>query len=293
MRSAPVALKNYLAANNVAWRADLLTLTLLDTTVFRWTTWATDLVVGGNTFRAAGANGPQIKRSRIQQNARLKIDEVEVSLFSNGYTVGGKSLQLFAAQGWFDGARVQIDHLVMPTPGDVSLGAVTSWFEGRVGAVRLEAQEVSLHIDSELAVLNQPLPKFRVQAACGYAVYDANCGLNRASFTLTGTVSAATSSSLFATASAAITAKATGYFELGVLQFTSGALNGQKRAVSKWVAGANQFTMALPFTGTPGVGDSFSVYPGCDRKRATCLNRFNNLVAFRGFPHIPAPESAK
>ena len=39
----------------------------------------------------------------------------------------------------------------------------------------------------------------------------------------------------------------------------------------------------------PGMkaGDAFTVYPGCDKTRNTCLNKFNNLLRFRGFPYTP------
>lgn len=37
-------------------------------------------------------------------------------------------------------------------------------------------------------------------------------------------------------------------------------------------------------------GNSFVVTAGCDKRFATCKNRFNNAVNFRGFPHIPGND---
>ena len=45
-------------------------------------------------------------------------------------------------------------------------------------------------------------------------------------------------------------------------------------------------TMAQPIQ----VGDTFTVTTGCDKRFATCLNRFNNAVNFRGFPQIPGND---
>lgn len=292
MRTAPAAVKTWLAANSVAWRAELYTLTLLSGSVYRWTTADLDLVVSGNTFRTAGANGPLIERSQSTQRARLQIDTVDVRLYGTAFAIGGKSLQLNAAQGLFDGARLQIDQLVGNHPSHaISLGPIPSWFEGRVAEVEPVAQGVRLRVKSELEALNVLLPKFTLQPICGHAVYDAGCTLSRAAFTLSGTVSAASSASSFTTATAAVTAKTSGYFNLGVVTFTSGSLNGQKQAIAAW--SGTTFTMQLPFTATPGVGDSFTVYPGCPRDKATCNTKFSNLVNFRGFPHVPAGESAK
>jgi uncharacterized phage protein (TIGR02218 family) len=38
------------------------------------------------------------------------------------------------------------------------------------------------------------------------------------------------------------------------------------------------------------VGDTFVVTAGCDKRFATCRDRFSNTVNFRGFPHIPGND---
>ena len=37
-------------------------------------------------------------------------------------------------------------------------------------------------------------------------------------------------------------------------------------------------------------GDTFNVTAGCDKRFATCRDRFDNAVNFRGFPHIPGND---
>ena len=144
---------------------------------------------------------------------------------------------------------------------------------------------------SELEVLNLPLPNFRVTPQCGNTAYDANCTLVRATYTTAGTVSAATATTVRAT-TAGIVAKADGYYNLGVIAFTSGALNGLLFSVATFThTSPATFNMALPFGTQPQAGDTFNVYPGCDRTYATCDSRFSNLTHHRGFPHIPKPET--
>jgi uncharacterized phage protein (TIGR02218 family) len=37
-------------------------------------------------------------------------------------------------------------------------------------------------------------------------------------------------------------------------------------------------------------GDAFTVTAGCDKRFATCRDRFANAANFRGFPHIPGND---
>lgn len=292
MRTLPGALTTYLSAGgNTALRADLLTVTLVDgTTIYRWTTWDRDLVVGGQTYRTAGANGPLVRRGRYSQSARLAIDTLDMSLVGGAFTVGGFSLGLQGSRGYFDGARVKVDHLIMPTPGDVSLGPIASWFEGRVAGISPVGANLELRLKSELEALNVMLPRFLLQPACGNTLFDPNCGLVRATYTSAGTVSGSTSTTI-SSGTIGIASKPLHYYQLGILIFTSGALTGARLAVAD-SDGSGTLTLALPLSTLPANGDSFTAAPGCDRKRTTCDTKFaaSNLAQFRGYPHIPAAE---
>ena len=48
-----------------------------------------------------------------------------------------------------------------------------------------------------------------------------------------------------------------------------------------------RFTEGIEFI---AVGDTFVVTAGCDKRFATCRDRFNNAANFRGFPHIPGND---
>ena len=39
-------------------------------------------------------------------------------------------------------------------------------------------------------------------------------------------------------------------------------------------------------------GDAFIVSAGCDKRFATCRDRFANVANFRGFPHMPGNDFA-
>lgn len=291
MRSCSPTAKTWLAANNVAWRGDTILLTLADgVTVFRWTTADLPLAIGGHVFYSGGANAPLVQRSQYTQNSKLTVDTLDITLTGGGFTINGQTLPQLGVAGYFRGARVQVDHYFGDNPAHaISLGGVGSFFEGRVGQVEPHGPNLILHLNSELIALNILLPKFVLAPSCGNAVYDQGCALSRAAFTLSGAASGTPTARTIATTSAALTAKAAGYFSLGVLRFTSGANNGKARAVKAW--DGTTFTVQLPFPVAPAAADTFTVYPGCDRTESTCLFTFNNLANYRGYSHIPSSES--
>lgn len=86
-----------------------------------------------------------------------------------------------------------------------------------------------------------------------------------------------------------------GYFALGVIEFVSGPNAGLSRSVVTYVDGPSTnktLNIVPPLPNSPGVGDSFGVYPGCDKRMSTCASpKFNNLIHFGGFPWIPEPTT--
>ncbi len=274
MRTFPAAVTSYLAANNVAWRADLFTFTLADGTVYRWTTCDASLVVSGQTYLA---DGSVLSRSNLRQTAKLEIDTLTIKL---GGTVllGGRPLCARAVQGLFDGARVRLDHLI----GSPSMPPIASLFEGRVADVQPEPTLITVTVKSELEALNQNLPRFVYQAQCGNTLYDANCGVAKTATTTT--VSAAPAPTTTALARATVVASA-----LGFVEFVTGACAGLRRSILADASGVLTISPALPIA--PVAGDQIKTYRGCDRTMAGCTS-FSNQVNFRGEIHIPKPSDA-
>jgi uncharacterized phage protein (TIGR02218 family) len=308
MKTAPSGTLAFLNSGaRIGFRADLITVTLQDgTTKYRWTTCERSIVSGGNTFLAGdGLNAPIIKASPFKQSSRLSIDTMDLTLTPGGFVIGGKGMGQLAREGYFDGSRIQRDHLVGPDyQTAVANGPIDSLYEGRIGQMSPAGPRFTLRSKSELVALNVMLPRYKLQATCGNVVYDADCGISRAAFTVAGTASGTPTVISIATTSAAVIAKATNWFKLGVLTFTSGALNGTRVDVQGYVlsGGTGTFTLAIPLSVAPLAGDTFAVYPGCPRTRAACaafpnaIGVTNNLAslptgAYRGFPFIPNPES--
>lgn len=276
MRTAPQAVKDYCAANNITWRADLFTFTLADGSVYRWTTCDASLLVSGQTYVA---DGSVLSRSTLRQSAKLEIDTMTIKL---GGTVllSGVKVAARAVQGFFDGARVRLDHML----GNPSLPPILSLFEGRVADVQPEATVVSVVVKSDLEALNQLVPRFVYQAQCGNTLYDATCGVTKAPTTTTVSASPTPTTSSFARATVVASA-------LGFVEFVTGANAGLRRSILTDASGVLTVTPALPVA--PAAGDQIRTYRGCDRTRSatTGCASFGNQVNFRGQIHIPKPPA--
>ncbi len=275
-------------SQNLCWRADLVTITLLGGTVYRWTTCDRPLTVGVDVYTP----GPILSRT-YRQGTLPEIDTFAYDL-AGTFKIGGYSIALLASRGLFDDARVNVDHVRGAYAGDLSWSVTTAYFEGRVSSVEPAATTLKMSVAAETETLSfLHLPRFLYQASCGHVVYDANCGLNKAALTVAGTVTGAPTATAFSASGAGITGKADNYFNLGVVAFdittATAALRGVRRAVSDFVNSTDTFTVGLPLPAAPAAGDTFTAFPGCRRDFASCT-AFANTAAFRGFRHIPVSE---
>ena len=81
-----------------------------------------------------------------------------------------------------------------------------------------------------------------------------------------------------------------GWFAGGVLTWESGANAGRAIEAKSWTQATGQIELLLP-PGYPIVsGDAFRVFPGCDKRLDTCIDRFANVLNFRGEPYVPGTD---
>lgn len=116
---------------------------------------------------------------------------------------------------------------------------------------------------------------------------DADCGVNLAPFTVTGSaVSVVTARKKITTA---ITSKQDGWFDDGRLTWTSGGNDGLVSDVKAYLqVGTITLHVETPLAIAPG--DTFSLVRGCDRQASTCKTIFNNYPNNGGFEDIPGND---
>ena len=236
----------------------------------------------GQTY---GAHELIIKRGATRIAVGLDVDSNTLQISAApDYRLEGLQWAEAALGGVLDGARVKIDRVFF----DAELrpvGAVNI-FSGRVSDVSGSRSSVKVDVKSDIELLNVSSPRNIYQAGCMRTLYDDGCKVNREKFTVNGRV---TENSQTGTVLKHNLTQPDGWFSQGVIKFTSGRNAGLSRTVKVHSGNTFEFALRLPFP--PQAGDVFKVYPGCNKRRDTCKDKFNNIVHFRGFPFIPSADT--
>lgn len=266
--------------------ADLYTFTFLDGSVLRTTDADVALSFGGNTWLSAA---PICERTKVRVRVGVEVDTLEILIHPQPTdTVSGLAWPTAARQGYLDGATVLVETAYLTTWPTV-IGTIHV-FSGNVSDVFPARTEIKVTAKSLLELLNRPFPRNVYQTTCLHTVYDAGCAVAKTSYTATGTIAASPAPAV--TSFKTGNAQAAGYFDQGVVTFTSGANAGLKRTIKAYDP-TTGFTFALPLPVAPAAGDTISAFAGCDKQKATCGAKFSNLGRFRGYPWIPAPETVR
>lgn len=81
---------------------------------------------------------------------------------------------------------------------------------------------------------------------------------------------------------------AVGYYDGGLLVWETGRNAGKAQEIKTWTGG--RLTLFQRPFHIPQVGDRFVLHPGCDKRRGTCQEKFDNVVNFRGEPDVPGQD---
>jgi len=292
MKTASAALKALLfdAQQNALTQlifADLWTITLVTGTVYRYTSGDGNLTYGGNTFLA---DDLQIARAAIKSTTGLEVATLDLKVTpdpAGAATISGVPALQAIAQGDLDGATVRLERAFMPAYGTTTPGTVVL-FVGIVTEIsNVGRSSADLTVSSMLYLLNVPLPRNLIQPGCRWTLFDAGCTLSKAAYAVNGAVAAGSNQ---VTIKSGLT-QADQYFQLGTINFTSGVNNGLSRGVRSYLNAGGAVTLNLGVPTVPSVGDTFTIYPGCDKQQSTCSGKFANLINFGGMPFVPTPET--
>jgi uncharacterized phage protein (TIGR02218 family) len=217
---------------------------------------------------------------------------------ATGFSVGGlevsgalSSDRLDAADlsaGLYDDAAVTVYLVNWATPSERHLLRV-----GRIGEVTREDGGFRAEIRGLAASLDAARGR-TFRPTCDADVGDERCAvdLDGAAFRGTGTVTAAEDGRRFS--ASGLSAFAGGWFDGGRLTWTSGANAGRHAAVRTYrKAGSSAiFELGQAMPADIAAGADFAVTAGCDKRFATCRQKFGNGENFRGFPHMPGNDFA-
>ncbi|MGB7256975.1 MAG: DUF2163 domain-containing protein [Pseudolabrys sp.] len=237
-----------------------------------------DIVLDGVTCRA----GTGLSGSEATQKLGMAVDGSEIS----GALAADSLSEDDLAGGRYDAASVAIWLVDWSEP---TLSVLLA--QGSLGDIKREGAGFT----AEVRGLSQRLAEDNGRlftATCTADLGDGRCTIDLAdpAFRGSGTVNVLNATSSFI-ASGLFPFK-DDWFTGGKLTFTCGANAGLSVEVKSHRKIGAQVTVELwQMMPQPlAHGDAFTVTAGCDKRFSTCHDRFDNVVNFRGFPHIPGND---
>lgn len=243
-----------------------------DGAAFGFTDHDRPLVVDGLT--CAPATG--LAAGAIEKGLGLSVDSASIAGALSADAIDDADL----AAGLWDGARVDIYKVDWTAPA-----LKVHLFAGRLGEARRGVRAFEI----ELRGLQAPLqePRGRVYSRfCDADLGDARCGVNLEGGAAPGEIVEILNPRAFRASGFA--AYPDGWFTRGRVMF-EGA-RPVEVSTQRHGGGVALFELLDPLGPAIGVGASFVAQAGCDKRHATCRDKFANIVNFRGFPFMPGND---
>ena len=181
--------------------------------------------------------------------------------------------------GVFEDAAVRAFLVDWDAPGAGTMALV----EGTVGAVSAVDGTFTLELRTPLDDL-EAIAIERYSPTCRAELGDARCRVNLAVRTRSATV--------ISVAGAVVTTDdavgGTQTYQFGRARVLSGAPAGRQAAVINSAQGV--VTLQTPISGLVA-GARVELVEGCDKRFATCRDRFANMLNFRGEPQVPGGDA--
>lgn len=246
-----------------------------------FTSFDKPLIVDGITYKPANS----FSASQLASDVEMSVADVELLGALDSDDI--KASDLLA--GVYDHAEVE---LFVVDWGDLDIPR-TVIRRGWIGTI----SQSGIAFRAELRGLGQRIQQPVIDsysAECRVDLFSSKCGVNRAAFAVAATVTATSDGSLGATSDnrvffASSLGQADGWFDYGELWWTGGANAGRKTEIRTFAAG--RIELWEPMGLDVAVGDTFTIYAGCDKSLATCKAKFANVLNFRGEPHVPGNDA--
>ncbi|NVN87004.1 MAG: DUF2163 domain-containing protein [Rhodopseudomonas sp.] len=277
MRAIPAALQVKLDSD-VTTLAQCWILRRRDGVVQGFTDHDSDLAIGGVSCRA----GTGFAASEASQRFALSVDGAEIS----GALSDTALTEADLAAGRYDAATIET---WLVDWSDPSLRILTA--RGSLGEVKREGQAFTAELRGLADLLSQESGRLYT-ASCGADLGDGRCrvDLGNPAWRGSGTVTAVLGTSSVAVSG--LDGFGAALFNAGRLSWTSGANAGMAIEIKQHrvVAGQVRLSLWQAMAEPIAAGDGFVVTAGCDKRFATCRDRFGNIANFRGFPQIPGND---
>jgi uncharacterized phage protein (TIGR02218 family) len=191
--------------------------------------------------------------------------------------------------GLFDGARIDIWRYYWR--GQNRAVKLTS---GLAGKVTQNDQEFTLEALTDRARLDQQALLEPITPSCRFNLGDARCQKDISALIRAGAVTDLGNGSAYPSSARRVfgdssRGEADAYWALGELTWTSGGNAGLSSEIKDFTDSGFILWDPMPFP--IAIGDAYSVKPGCDRLKATCIGKFDNYINYGGFADVPGKDA--
>ena len=249
-----------------------------DGVVIRGTEWDRDLVITTGTYTGAYLARAGITGSDIRSTSDLSVDNLEVVGALGSPAIDSSSLFLLdvtAADieaGLLDNAEA-VTFLVNAADPDLYQRVL------RAGWIGNSTREAEGKYTTEMRGLTQALSQGIVRTyglGCDAELGDERCKVDMTPHTFTDSVATVYSRREFATSTFLGLTQTIG----GTITFTSGLNTGYSMEIKDYAS--LHITLYLPMPNDITGGDTFIFRRGCNKKRSTCIDVYDNILNFRG-----------
>ena len=253
----------------VCWRIERK-----DGTIMGFTDHDSNLQFNSETYRAASGFTP----SSISSNANLAVDTQDVEGILSDDSITEEDI----LAGLYDSAQIDI---FMLNYADISQGELRLK-RGWLGEVTLKNNQFSAEVRGLTQRLTQTIGDL-YSPSCRATLGDGKCRVNLEEHQFATTITSVQSRLRFTCSDLT---NESDEFTGGTIEFSSGTNSGlgmEIKAHALVAGGGADISLALPMPYDVQAGDSVTVTRGCDKTLSTCKNRFDNILNFRGEPHVP------
>jgi uncharacterized phage protein (TIGR02218 family) len=237
-----------------------------------------DLVFDGLTYAAASG----LEASDVEAQLGFAVTGLEVTGALSALSITERDIEA----GLYDGASVET---WLVNWADVAQRVKIG--QGFIGEIRRIEGAFTAEIRSVLRGLDQTQGRVYGRT-CDAVLGDARCTVDLAAPNRQASATVVSTDGRLRVSASGLTAFATGQFDQGLLRWTGGAKAGARVEIRRHRLedGLAVFDLWRAMADPIAIGDPFVVTVGCDKRFATCRDRFLNQRNFRGFPHIPGND---
>lgn len=187
-----------------------------------------------------------------------------------------------------------IDSVVSLTIFSKEDSSVSVVWKGRLSAVKPEATNIKLVFESIFTSLRRPGLRQRYQRSCPHVLYGRGCNLNKDDWAVSGQVVAIDGVTVYMPIAATYES---GYFTSGMIEAPNGTLRFITAHSGGYLTLIRQLDDLTEQFLQSGYGYNYGnhygalvvrIFPGCDRSKETCNDKFSNLDNNGSFPFIPS-----